>query len=96
MLLWIVLQRLFDDGYRGPCEISVGAAFSFDIQFEHGVHRSLVIVEEGVFLRPLTVVDTLFISRGGMIGRPLCVASPLLGARDSEMLFGESRLRPCS
>ena len=50
VLLWTVLQRLIDDGYRGPCEISVGAALSFDIQFEHGVRRPLVIVEEGVFL----------------------------------------------
>ena len=88
VLLWIVLHTLIDDGYRGPCRISVGAALSFDIQFEHGVHCPLVIVEEGVFLRPLTVVDTPFITRGGVIGRPLCVASPLLGARGSEMLFG--------
>ena len=88
VLLWIVLRTLIDGGYRGPCEISVGAALSFDIQFEHRVHRPLVIVEEGVFLWPLTVVDTPFTTRGGMIGRPLCVASPLLGARGSDMLFG--------
>ena len=50
VLLWIVLRTLIDGGYGGPCEISVGAALSFDIQFEHGVHRPLVIVEEGVFL----------------------------------------------
>ena len=46
VLLWIVLRTLIDDGYRGPCKISVGATLSFDIQFEHGVHRPLVIVEK--------------------------------------------------
>ena len=49
-MLWFALRRLIDDGYRGPCEISIGAALSFDIQIEHGVHRPLVIVENGVFL----------------------------------------------
>ena len=57
-MLWITLRRLIDDGYRGPCEISVGAALSFDIQSEHGVCCPLVIAEKGVFLRSLTVVDT--------------------------------------
>ena len=50
VLSWTALRRLIDDVYRGPCETFVGVTLSFDIQFEHGVHRHLIIVEEGVFL----------------------------------------------
>ena len=49
-LLWIVLQRLIDDGCRGPCELFVRVVFLFDIQLEHGVPCPLVIVEKQVVL----------------------------------------------
>ena len=74
-----------------PARYQRDLPLSFDIQFEHGVHRPLVIVEEGVFLTAAHRSRYPFhFSRGGVIGRPLCVASPLLGARGSEMLFGNS------
>ena len=50
-----------------------------DIQFEHGVHGPLVIVEKGVvyFLTAAHRKGYPFTTRSGVTGRPLCVASPL-------------------